>query len=140
MLSHDEFFKPNSQFIFCFLNYNESTLELEQSWKKRRVIKQLITFPVPRVIQLKTGLYNWFLNQQPNTSLPGQLPSDACSFDRGPIQGLIGISLNHSLGAGMRPKSSTTCCSPINRTGTDRPSLFNIVTPNICSHKKMPSE
>jgi hypothetical protein len=43
------------------------------------------------------------------------------------------ISRAQSAKLGTKPRSSTTCRSPISRTGTSRPSLLVIVTPNSCS-------
>src|SRR3989344_431046 len=55
------------------------------------------------------------------------------------IHGSTAIHLNQSLIVGMRPQSSMTCCSPINRTGTSLPSEFLMVTPNTRSHSNIPS-
>ena len=43
------------------------------------------------------------------------------------------IALTQSANDGMQPRSSRTCCSPIQRTGMARPSAFVMVVPKIVS-------
>src|SRR5579883_415425 len=56
-----------------------------------------------------------------------------------PIQGSGRIQRTQSAKLGMKPRSSTTCCSPISRTGTTRPVEMMMVAPKKRSSMKMPS-
>src|ERR1700678_3386693 len=56
-----------------------------------------------------------------------------------PIHGSGRMQRTQSAKLGMKPRSSTTCCSPISRTGTTRPVETVIVGPKKRSIMKMPS-
>lgn len=56
-----------------------------------------------------------------------------------PIQGSGRIAFTQSAKEGMKPRSSMTCCSPIQRVGITRPDDSVMVGPKIVSAMKMPS-
>lgn len=55
------------------------------------------------------------------------------------IQACGVMSRAQSAKEGIEPRSSRTCCSPMRRTGTVRPSALTSVAPNRASSMKMPS-